>query len=301
MTYLALHGLGASAQAIERFATSYCKRLAPQASAGPALTADNWHLERGRSESYARLLAFFDTEIATQGWHSALGQYLPRLSAGAMGGALHPLIRLAFGIEFNSPPEIAAGLAFLACSADDARTDQASAREPSALEGSAYLKSWQKYRNSTFTKGPFGERCQRVLEAVRLQPAGGSPNISCAGLRRACLEAFHATHDFFALHLVTGSHAFRVCSPWMGPDSERLFSVGVATAYLAIGAPDFEPIQGGQAALPIQALQSATDEHDIKLAYACRAQALAYADSDYEWVAAQYLAPRLGSSAIGTA
>ena len=68
----------------------------------------------------------------------------------------------------------------------------------------------------------------------------------------------------------------------------------VATAaYLAIGAPEFARAARAPAALPLAALARATDEHDVKLAYSCRAQGLAFADPAYESVAARYLAPRL--------
>ena len=89
---------------------------------------------------------------------------------------------------------------------------------------------------------------------------------------------------------------FRVCSPWVGPHPERLLGVALAAAYLVIGAPDFGPIEGGRAELPLEELASATDDHDIKIAYSCKAQATAHADPDYLWVAARYLAPRLSPS-----
>jgi hypothetical protein len=112
-------------------------------------------------------------------------------------------------------------------------------------------------------------------------------------LSRACLEIFHTTHDFFALHLVTGSHAFGVCAPWAGEHADGLFSVGIAAAYLALGAPGFPPVATEEGALPLQKLALATDEHDIKLAYTCGALARASGDPTYEWVAERYLATRL--------
>ena len=64
-----------------------------------------------------------------------------------------------------------------------------------------------------------------------------------------------------------------------------------------IGAPDFGPIDAGRAELPLGALASASDDHDIKLAYSCKAQAAAHADADYKWVAARYLESRLSPGA----
>jgi hypothetical protein len=297
MTYLALHALGADPGAIERFASRYRERLAPLPPAHATLTVDDWDEECGNADSYAALLGFFDAEIAGRGWRSVVGEYLPGLISGLVRGAFHPLIRLAYGIEHELASEIAAGLAFLACTGDDERLLQASAREPLELEAPAYLKSWRTHRDPSFVDGRFDVRYARVMDRVRLRPAACSCATDFSEISRACLEVFHATHDFFALHLVTGSHAFRICAPWAGPHPERLLSVALAAAHLAIGAPDFEPIRVARAELPLRELAQATDEHDIKLAYSCRAQAAAFADSSYVWVAARYLAPRLRQTA----
>ena len=108
---------------------------------------------------------------------------------------------------------------------------------------------------------------------------------------------FHATHDFFALHMVTASHAWRVCAPYAGNDAPVIGSVGLAVAYLAIDAPDFAPVPALQADLPLAELHVATDEHDIKIAHSCLMQARAFDDPTYLSVAAAYLAPRLAESA----
>jgi hypothetical protein len=182
----------------------------------------------------------------------------------------------------------------MGCSGEDSCLLEASAREPVSLDPSGYLRSWQSHRDSTLAALRFDERYQRVMREVPLRPCDTTGFVA---LSRAGLEVFHATHEFFALHLVTGSHAFRVCAPWAGPRPERLLGVALAAAYVAIGAPDFGPIDAGRAELPRVALASATDDHDIKLAYSCSAQARAHADADYEWVAARYLAPRLRRAA----
>jgi hypothetical protein len=296
MAYLALHALGGDADAVRKFARSYRQKLAPLRAANTRLTADNWQREVGHIGSYPELLNYFDAEVSARGWRDAVALYLPRLISGAVRGAFHPLIRLAYAIEAQFEPEVAAGLAFLACTGPDTRLEQASAEGRSTLNGAAYLRSWQEFRLEAST-GRFDERYDRVLAAVPLRPAATSTCSDFSELSRACLEIFDASHDFFALHLVTGSAAFRVCAAWLKPDSERLLSVALAATYITLGAPDFWPVRGGTAALPLAALASATDEHDIKLAHACRAQADAFSDTTYVSVAARYLAPRLAASA----
>lgn len=294
MTYLALHAIGASPEEVARFAASYRERLAPRPPAQGILTADDWHLQLGNADGYAALVAFFDAAIAERGWPAVLDRYLPVLISGLVRGAFHPLIRLAYGIQFEVPEEVAAGLAFMACTGIDERLVRASQREPLAVDASDYLKRWQAHRDPAFAAGRFDARYDRVLDAVCLQPVASASGTGFSSISRACLEVFHATHDFFALHLVTGSHAFRVCAPWAGPDPERLLGVAVAAAYLAVGAPHFGPIDAGSADLPMRELAFANDEHLIKLAYSCGEQARAHADAAYTWVAAQYLMPRLG-------
>jgi hypothetical protein len=151
-------------------------------------------------------------------------------------------------------------------------------------------------RDPRYSRGPFNVRYQRIVEgANELRPANGSADRTLEEIGRACLEVFHATHDFFALHLVTSSHAFRVCAPYAGSGLDALYSMGIAIAYLAIGAPSFESLAPAGAELPTERLSKATDEHDLKLAYSCLAQSRAFDDATYRWVAAEYVKPRLPS------
>lgn len=111
-------------------------------------------------------------------------------------------------------------------------------------------------------------------------------------LSRCALEVFHSTHELFALHLVTASHAFRVCSPWAGANQDAIFSAGMGAAYLAIGAPALGELADAAAELPLHLLAADNDEHDIKIAYSAQMQSRAFNDPTYQWVAARYLLGR---------
>ena len=294
MAYLAMHGLGIGFADIAMFADAYRSRLVPTMPPKAAVSDATWRDHIGRRESYAALLAFFEREIGALGWQATVSRYLPQLISGWVRDAFHPLIRLSYGIDFESAPEIAAGLAYMTITGDDPVLALIAKRAASGSQGRAHLASLQSLRSSAFSRGPFNVRYQRITAgAAELVPAGGSSESILEDVSRTCLEVFHATHDFFALHLVTSSHAFRVCAPWAGPNLAPLFSVGIATAYLAIGAPQFDPLARAAAAVPIERLRKATDEHDIKIAYSCVAQSRAFADPTYEWVATEYLEPRL--------
>jgi hypothetical protein len=297
MACLAMHGLGIDWNRIEEFANRYSKRLVASSPAQASIRADDWENHIGRRESYLALVKFFESEIIRDGWETVEGRYLPRLMSGWVKDAFHPLIRLGYGIEFNGVSEIAAGLAYLVITGDDPRLASIATRTPLQSADYGYLKALQSMRDPAFAQGSFNSRYRRIGDSAAVHPTGGSPKMVMRDVTRECLEVFHATHDFFALHLVTGSHAFLVCAPWAGPESERVYSAGIAIAYLAIGAPDFNELPHASAVLPIAEHARLNDEHDIKIAYTCQSLAKAYSNPTYTWSAVQYLTPRLGGSA----
>jgi hypothetical protein len=296
MACLALHGLGVGLARIEQFAAYYQQRLAAQKLPEAAITAENWRRAVGRREAYAGLRAYFLRQIAVLGWQGVVAQYLPLLVSGWVKDAFHPLIRLAYGIEFALPSEVASGLAYLSTVGDDPELAAVAERAPQRGEVRAYHEALQSSRNASFLEGRFNARYRAATRAAALCPAGGSPEQTLKELSRSALEVFHCTHDFFALHLVTASHAFRVCSPWAGPKWSALFSVGLGAGYLAIGAPPFAVLPTAAAELPLEGLAVADDEHDIKIAYSALMQSRVLDDPTYRWVAAQYLNGHLQAS-----
>ena len=297
MAYLAMHGLGIGPHDIEAFAKRYRVRLIAASPPKESVSVERWRDHIGRRESYSALIAFFRKEIAMQGWEPTVARYLPHLISGWVKDAFHPLIRLAYGIEFEIPSEIACGLAYMTITGIDPRLTELAKARPTDLRGREHFDSTRVERKPIFIRGPFNLRYERIVEGAKLAPCGGGAVDTMEELSHACLEIFHATHDFFALHLVTSSHAFRVCAPWAGPSSDSVFSIGLASAYLAIGAPEFASLEDAVDVIPFEKLAKAKDEHDIKLAYSAKAQARAYDDPTYEWVAAHYLTPRLSSIA----
>lgn len=289
MAYLALHALGVPDARILSFADSYQKRLAPVAVVRTTLQESDWERSIGQRQAYADLLGFFDGEVERRGLRPAVERYLPRLASGWPKNAYHALIRLGYGIEFEVPCEVAAGLAYLASLGDDPKLARAAARPRLTTTGAAYLRQIGAASDQSFGPGSFDERLERIADQAPLKPAAADPAIF-ASLTRACLEVFHATHDFFALHLVTGSHAARICAPLAGDGFEALYTVGIAAGYLLIQAPDFAPLDV-PTSVPASTWNPATesDEHNIKIAYSCRAHAAAFQDPTYEFALHAYL------------
>ncbi len=295
MTYLAMHGLGLDFEPIRAFSERYRRKLVPIDPPNESVGPTNWEQHLGRRRSYSALVGFFTAEIDALGWRACADRYLPRLISGWVKDAFHPLIRLGYGIEFEVPSEIAAGLAYMTITGDDPQLVACARRQHSGASGRDFLIGARSMRDPAFARGPFNARYARILADASLTPAGNGSGDVLRAVSRACAEVFDATHDFFALHLVTASHAFRVCAPHAGEGLDALFSTGIAAAYLAIGAPGFAPLAADTVTPPLAGARLARteDEHDIKLAYSSRAQSQAWADPIYEHVAARYLAPRL--------
>ena len=72
----------------------------------------------GQGKNYANFLRFYQREIEKKGWQDVVKEYLfagderaNDLFARLYSGFLHPMIQLMYGIEFEQPAIIAAGLA----------------------------------------------------------------------------------------------------------------------------------------------------------------------------------------------
>lgn len=196
MAYLAMHGLGVGFEDIDAFAAAYRARLVPVSPPIESVSASTWHNHIGRRQSYAALLTFFASEIESLGWQTTVAQYLPALISGWVKDAFHPLIRLGYGIEFESSSEIAAGLAYMTITGDDPVLANIAARDTAKSNGHTYVESIRSMRDPRYSRGPFNARYQRITNgAAELRPAGGQAGRLLEDISRACLGVFHASHD----------------------------------------------------------------------------------------------------------
>lgn len=306
MASLALWGLGASDEQVSQFYDNYVRRLEPLGDTNRDITAVSWFEQCGDPAMYPAWVRFFEREFARLGGAKLLSTYVAPLGSGWVKNAFHPLIRLAYGIEFGLRSEIIAGLAYLASVGPDPTLATHTHNPCARAYGDEYLRGLQALRVNGIERLPFDQRYAVIIDTRPLYP----PRLSARPLpelAHAALAVFDATHDFFALHLVTSLHAFRICAPWLGENAASLAALGLAAGYLAIGAPDFEPLTAPRAKEmhpsgqqtttlgPVEpdlltSLLQAPDEHDIKLLHSCRCQARAFGDPSYEAVARRYLA-----------
>lgn len=163
MACLALHGLGFDQQRIEQFAAQYQGRLVRQHPAVERVDAANWQRHLGLRQAYPGLRQFFEAQMVLLGWRVVLAQYLPVLISGWVKDAFHPLIRLAYGIEFTLPSEIASGLAYLSAVGNDPELAAVAGLAP-RNDARTYLESLQSLSNASQLEGRFGARYLRPLE-----------------------------------------------------------------------------------------------------------------------------------------
>ena len=281
MAMLAMGALGAKRVDLEAYATHYNDRLDPPVehtneSVGTIAASI------GDLSAYGSLLGYFDREIATHGIRPTLAAYLPTLISGWVRFAFHPIIRLAYGIHFGVESEIAAGLAYLTCAGPDhdlqvsaeTASRQVEFKLPGPVATNVDAPFEQRY-NATIASGALASRVAVVPDNRRVVAELG-------------LALFNDTHDFFALHVVTGTHALGVCADAIGIDVDGLLSAGVLAAYLTIGAPAFD-----RSSPPTPT--HIDDEHDAKMAFSCLDQARRLRSRPFDEAAVVYATrPRRG-------
>lgn len=273
MAMLAMYALGAERAQLEAYADDYIGRLDPPVRHTDELPA-TFAEAIGDLSAYGPLVAYFDREIAARGVRTTLVTYFPVLVSGWVRYAFHPIIRLAYGIHFGVESEIAAGLAYLTCAGPDDDLQALAEKAPHRNE----LEIPQPV--STID-APFEQRYNATV-------ASGAPAAYVAvvpdnqrALAEFGLALFNDTHDFFALHVATGTHALGVCADTIGTDVDGLLGAGVLAAYLTIGAPSFD----------LQAPPTPThidDEHDAKIAFSCLEQARRLGSPRFDEAAAVY-------------
>jgi len=273
MALLAMWANGADRDALEAYAKRYRERLAPPVH---HVRHPPTEIARavGDAGAYGSLVAYFDREVARVGIQATLEDWLPRLVSGWVRFAFHPVIRLAYGVRFDVASEIVAGLAYLASAGPDPALEALAdgARygdEPLSAPLSRPLdEPFERRYNATVASGVLADRVVVVPENRRR-------------LAELSLAVFNETHDFFALHMVTGTHALGVCADAIGLEADGLLSAGLLAAYVTVGAPKFDP-----AAEPRPA--TIDDEHDAKLAFACAELARSLGSKAFERAAVTY-------------
>jgi hypothetical protein len=293
MAALALHGLGADGPTASAYLEAYSARLSPLESS-PA--------------GYQRQLEIMLRAVRDHGPAAVLARELPELISGWARDAYHPLIRTAYGLEFGIAEEVAAGLAYLAWCGADPTVERLAGAATSANVDAAFA-AMARCATAVSPERNFNECLSLVVENPDFATAAVRAPGQLAEVARRALSVFAATGDFFALHLVTGSHAYRTLYPYTGPLRDPIFTLGVLAGYAAVGAPDYtHPTYAHPAAadgnfieapadwLPsVQRTDALPNDHDIKLAYSASRLAAELEEPAFIRAAFEYLQGKSGS------
>ncbi len=278
MAVLALLGLGADPDRAAGYLQRYRRRLEPMEEAAPA---------------YRQHLAHMLEAVREVGAEALLARELPGLVSGWAKDAYHPLIRTAYGYEFGIAEEVAAGLAYLKwCGPDPAL--EARARRAAPVEAGALPDAFAAMQRCAARISPeknFTACLREVIDHPAFAQAAVPSRDALRLLSRESLHVFASTHDFFALHLVTGSHAFRVLYPFAGEQRDAILTLGLLAGYAAAGAPPYTPPARAFATNPPAdwLALAGDDEHAITLAYSARSQGRCFHDPTFEAAAIGYL------------
>lgn len=118
---IALHGLGADADYIEKYCSSYAKEtygfgLEPAKGSDVDVNEDNWQAYLGKHEQFEALCRFFTRRADELGLDEMLRFYVPSLLAGCVGSLFHGAIHLGWAIGAGHHGMIIEGVAYLAFS-----------------------------------------------------------------------------------------------------------------------------------------------------------------------------------------
>jgi hypothetical protein len=282
MALLALQQLGAEDSAGRAWYEDYVAKLEPASAA------------------YLSRRATYLQQLRQRGAAAVLDQTLPELISGWAKDAYHPIIRLAYGFEAECLEEVASALAYFEMAGPEPQIDRLSATARHEPEGTAEALTSHASRltpapDSTAT---FTEKLSMIVAATDFAQAAFTLDDNLRQISALGLRVFASSHDFFALHLVTGAHAYRLLYKHAGPRRDAIFSLGFAAGYAAAGAPPLKLQDTQTGATGSSSSADATidwlqlisnDEHDIKLAASAQAQGRYFRDPTYLNTAVDYL------------
>lgn len=302
MILVALDRLGASPERKAAFFAMYRdgKGLVRSPDAVGPIDAASWTSVLGNRAREADARAFFTGETARLGIRTAVSTYLPRLAPGVAGSALHPLMRLAYGVLHEDAAEVGTALGYWACcylalppatgAPPDTDDPGVVLARVAALPGLRALPPYDHLWHAIRAAAADPDFAP-VVDWLRLTEA------TPARVAATSLALYAATMDFSALHAVTGAHWVRVVSSVCAdPTLLRCFWQAVAALVPSIGFPTLPTLEDLEtwrrlpcpdwAAIKATAVAS-DDEHDISLVFSASEEEKVYGDRLYQVVAAR--------------
>jgi len=265
MTLCAIVGLGGDYDALVQYREGYKSILQEIPRVHPIA---EWRDGIGKSELYSSLFAWFSERVSENGIGHAVRQFLPEFIGSLTMEAFHPIIRLAYAIDFESEAETAAALAYIVSRHRDVPVN---IEQVVNLEQS--MKDQVERGPRSFESSGFTRNICELIDSGEY-PVGCAVDISeCASV---ALDIYRSTRNFFALHMVTATQAVRICSKLL--ETRGMLAAltgGLLAAHRVVGSPDFD--RAGPAPMP----DRLDKEHTYKYAWACLSEYRQYRDERY--------------------
>ncbi len=302
MALIILDRLGASDQRLRDYFERYrdASGLVPVPPTRAPIERETWTLDLGDRSREGDYRAFFGREVSRLGIRDVVNRYLPILLPGIAASALHPLMRLAYGILRADPAEVGTALGYWAAcflplppatGAPPATDDPAEVLvRVGAMPGLRGLPAYDHLWHGIRAVGADPDFAPAV-DWLRIGPR------TTARAAATALALFAGTMDFAALHAVTGCHWVRlVATTCADPLLLRHFWQVVASLVPTIGFPELPSPEALQQwreqpcpdwpAIAAKAVLS-DDEHDISLVFSAFEEEKVYGDRLYKVVAAR--------------
>ncbi len=287
MTLCALARLGADDARLQAWAERYSKRLRPAPAAQVWPAGQAWAARLGEPEAWPAYRDLFWHWLRSEDAGDVLQQVLPTLMVGCGAAAFHGLIRTAHAVQQRHAQELADGLAYWACRWLDLRPNESRSVATPAWPIQA-IQPIQLDKTVTdpeaLLRGLRASTSAADLIFQRMADAAAQPGFAASvaalqpgpqtlpRLATLAAQAYAASGNFTALHLVTSAHALSVLTPYLD-DVEgalmhywRAYAAAVCAAGLKVAAP-VPPTTWPQI---VQRALNSNDEHLIKLVDTCR-------------------------------
>jgi len=237
--------------------------------------AEDWRELLGQREAYADLRALIDADIRARGAEAVLRSHVPVLINSPHAALFHGMIRTAHAFESGHEGEIGAALASWASAWNMLPAGR-------ALEQKLDFERWQsalRVQGTPPDGRPLGERVRESARGpVYADLADALQDQTHWALRREeligmALDAYLASRNFVALHLITGLRALRALAPFVPewPDVQAWMTRAFTAGWLGSGLvlrPHELPEAAPWPVLRQKALDQ-LDDHVIKLVHAC--------------------------------
>jgi hypothetical protein len=303
MVLIALDRLGASPERLDQWYEQYrdSHKLQPMPPPVAPIIRAAWAAALGDRTRETDYRAFFIGETHRLGIDAVIRTYLPAMVNGLAGSAMHPLMRLAYGVLKKDNEEVGTALGYWAAcylplppatgTAPDTDDPGRVLADVSNIEGIRdYAPEtdllWHNIRAVAALPG-----FRPVID--RLAFGAATPRRMAA----TSLALFAGTMDFSALHSVTGLHWLRLVSLHLenAEPFYRAFWQVIASLVPKIGFPELptaealEEMRSREAPVWAEIKRAAIasdDEHDVSLVFSALQEEEVWKDPLYRVVAA---------------